>query len=116
MAIIGKPGTQTPIITSFDKLRLQEFLNPERDGKLCAVAVAEPGWTSRDHLHDEDEIVYIIEGELTWDDGQTFRAGDVVIHEANTRYQLKAGPQGAKFIGFGGKVGTVFFDDVTPRV
>lgn len=114
MAIIGKRGPEARIIDTFDRLRIHEFLNPDRDGKLCAVGVAEPGWVSPDHLHTEDEIVFIIEGELTWDDGQTFRAGDVVVQEANTRYQLKAGPQGAKFIGFGGKVGTVIFDDTKP--
>ena len=54
------------------------------------------------HSHPEDEILYLLGGELQLGD-QTLFPGDALFIEKDTRYSLRASASGAEFlrVGFG---------------
>lgn len=51
------------------------------------------------HSHEEDEIIYILEGEMRLG-ATTLSRGSSLFVAANTRYGFQAGPQGVKFLNF----------------
>lgn len=51
------------------------------------------------HSHEEDEIIYILEGEMRL--GQrVLDKGSSLFVAANTQYGFKAGPEGVRFLNF----------------
>jgi quercetin dioxygenase-like cupin family protein len=54
------------------------------------------------HSHPEDEIIYVLSGDLTFGD-QQLGFGDALFVPKDTRYSLRAGEAGAEFVrvGFG---------------
>lgn len=63
---------------------------------------ARPGLNVPVHAHMEDEIVYMIEGELRIG-GRTLKPGDSMFIKGMTLYGFDAGPDGARFLNFRGK-------------
>jgi quercetin dioxygenase-like cupin family protein len=51
------------------------------------------------HSHTEDEIIYILDGEMVMGT-KTYKKGTSVFVAANAMYGFKAGPSGLKFLNF----------------
>ena len=59
----------------------------------------EPGALVAVHSHDEDEIIYVVEGEMVLG-AQTLQAGSSVFVAGGTYYGFTAGPSGLRFLNF----------------
>lgn len=57
-------------------------LDPRR-GRLTALLRVEPGGSIPEHVHDQDEECYVLEGDLSFDD-KTYVAGDYFLAPAGT--------------------------------
>jgi quercetin dioxygenase-like cupin family protein len=66
----------------------------------------EPRHFEPPHTHPEDEVIYLLAGEIAFGD-QTLKPGDAIFVPKETRYSLKAGDSGAEFVrvGFGWDAG-----------
>lgn len=51
------------------------------------------------HSHDEDEIFFVAEGSLHWNDKALMKGGSLYI-PAGTVYSFRTGPEPAKLINF----------------
>jgi len=60
----------------------------------------EPHHFEPPHSHEEDEVIYLIGGDLAFGD-QTLALGDALFVPKNTRYSLRAGEAGAEFVRVG---------------
>jgi len=58
-----------------------------------------PGGAVEIHSHDEDEIIYILEGEMHFGN-RVLRAGSSVFIAGKSYYGFKVGPDGLRFINF----------------
>lgn len=59
------------------------------------------------HAHAEDEVIYILEGELIIG-RKHLGPGASVFVAGNTLYGFRTGPAGARFLNFRGKANTSF--------
>jgi quercetin dioxygenase-like cupin family protein len=60
----------------------------------------EPGHFEPPHSHPEDEVIFVLDGGLSFGD-QQLGFGDAIFVPKNTRYSLSAGTAGAEFVRFG---------------
>jgi mannose-6-phosphate isomerase-like protein (cupin superfamily) len=60
----------------------------------------EPHHFEPPHSHAEDEVLYLLQGELAFGD-QMLGLGDALFVPRNTRYSLRAGAAGAEFVRVG---------------
>lgn len=60
------------------------------------------------HAHKEDEIIYIVSGELRLG-GRTLVAGDSAFIAGMTLYSFDAGPEGVRFLNFRGRQDYTYF-------
>ena len=51
------------------------------------------------HSHEEDEIIYILEGEMLFG-RESYTRGSAIFVAANARYGFRAGPEGVRFLNF----------------
>jgi quercetin dioxygenase-like cupin family protein len=51
------------------------------------------------HSHEEDEIIYVLEGEMQFGT-KSLSKGSALFVQANARYGFKAGPEGVRFLNF----------------
>lgn len=58
-----------------------------------------PNTEAAEHSHEEDEIVYVLDGEMRFGN-RTLTKGSTVFIPANAPYQFKVGPEGARFLNF----------------
>lgn len=58
-----------------------------------------PNTTVALHSHDEDEIIYVLDGEMILGK-QSLRKGSSLFVAAKTRYGFRVGPEGVKFLNF----------------
>lgn len=59
------------------------------------------------HKHDNDEIIYIVNGEMHFGN-KILRAGDSIYIPGNTFYSFNAGPNGVRVVNFRGKADISF--------
>lgn len=59
----------------------------------------EPGCRVQLHAHDEDEIIYILRGELHFG-RQVLRPGSSLFIKGKAFYSFSAGPEGLRFLNF----------------
>jgi len=79
------------------KMRIYE-LGTESSPQLFESHVP-PNLEAPLHSHDQDEIIYILEGEMKL--GQrVLSKGSSLFVAADTQYGFKAGPEGVKFLNF----------------
>ena len=64
----------------------------------------EPEHFEAPHSHNDDEIIYLLAGQIYLGD-RVVAAGDCLFVPKNTRYSLRAGPQGAEFVRLGFQLG-----------
>lgn len=60
----------------------------------------EPDEVVEPHGHHEDEIVYVVEGELRFAGDRICGVGSAVFVPGLTVYGFQAGPAGARFLNF----------------
>jgi len=60
----------------------------------------EPKHFEPPHTHDEDEVIFLIGGELQFGD-RKLAMGDTLFVPKNTRYSLRAGDAGTEFVRVG---------------
>lgn len=58
-----------------------------------------PGEGASRHAHEQDEIIYVLAGELRFG-ARMVSAGDSVYIGGRTLYSFLAGPDGARFLNF----------------
>jgi quercetin dioxygenase-like cupin family protein len=62
-------------------------------------SVLPPGWPMPVHEHDHDELLVVLRGSCTLDDGKThLRADDSLVIPAHTAYGFTCGPDGMEFL------------------
>ncbi len=65
---------------------LIQINSSKTDGVGFHIYRMAPGTTTTPHIHTEDEEFYVIEGELSDNDGTVYRAGDLVWLKKNTEH------------------------------
>jgi quercetin dioxygenase-like cupin family protein len=58
-----------------------------------------PGYVVESHAHDEDEIVFVLEGEMVLG-ARVVKAGSSAMIPGKTLYGFSAGPEGLRFLNF----------------
>ena len=61
------------------------------------ITMMEPGYAADVHCHSEDEVIYIVEGEMIMD-GRSHGPGTVIFMQRATDYGFTVGPQGVRFL------------------
>jgi quercetin dioxygenase-like cupin family protein len=80
---------------------IYKMLMPAEPGRPnLARTRYEPGHFEPPHSHAENEIIYVLDGALSFGD-QQLGFGDAIFVPKNTRYSLSAGDAGAEFVRFG---------------
>jgi quercetin dioxygenase-like cupin family protein len=64
----------------------------------------EPNHFEPPHSHPEDEVIYLLSGELSFGN-QDLGAGDALFVPKNTRYSLRTGDAGCEFVRVGFPIG-----------
>jgi len=86
----------TPAEVSDTAVRLQQGL----PGKLQLFEIRlEPGLEVSPHAHADDEIVYVVAGELHVG-RRVCGAGSSFFIPGNTLYGFRAGPEGCRYLNF----------------
>jgi quercetin dioxygenase-like cupin family protein len=67
-----------------------------------------PGARAVVHKHDDDEIIYVVSGEMHFGN-KVLKAGSSVYIPGNTYYGFAAGPQGLRIVNFRGKADVSFY-------
>ena len=66
-------------------------------GPWIHINSCEAGMVAEPHIHSQDEVIFIVEGELTLGDRKC-GPGTVVFVEKDTEYGFTAGPKGVRFL------------------
>lgn len=69
--------------------------------------IYDPGAEVAVHRHDEDEIIYVVDGEMVLG-ARSLRPGSSVFIAGGTFYGFKAGPQGLRFLNFRPRADTTY--------
>jgi quercetin dioxygenase-like cupin family protein len=78
-------------------------------GKLQLFEIRlEPGLEVSPHAHADDEIVYVVEGELRVG-RRVCGAGSSFFVPGNTLYGFRAGPQGCRYLNFRAQADSTYF-------
>ena len=91
VAYAGTPESQEPKDIS------QQLIGDIESGPWIYVVSCEPGYVAGTHSHDLDEVIYIVEGEMTmgeWACGP----GTVIFLERNTEYGFTVGKERLRFL------------------
>jgi redox-sensitive bicupin YhaK (pirin superfamily) len=83
-------------------------------GKLQLFEIRlEPGLEVTTHAHADDEIVYVVEGELHFG-RRVCGAGSSFFIPGKTLYGFRAGPQGCRYLNFRAQADSTYFgkDDI----
>jgi quercetin dioxygenase-like cupin family protein len=76
------------------------FFHPGSESDLQMFEMDVPADTLiGQHAHDEDEIIYVVDGELRLG-SYVLQPGASVYIPGNTLYSLRAGPAGLRFLNF----------------
>ena len=97
----GRPSTQTPDIE-----RGFYFEGSDTEPQLYEVFLP-PNYVSQSHAHSQDEIVFVIDGELDFGSGKMM-PGDAVSVPANTLFGFRVGTEGARFLNYRTRRGRTF--------
>ena len=73
-----------------------QFIGDQEKGPWVYISSPEPDKLIPAHSHDQDEVIFIVEGELTIGDG-THGPGTVIFIERNTEYSFTTGKKGLKY-------------------
>lgn len=75
-----------------------KIMGDEETGPWVRVVDYAPGYEFEPHSHDQDEVIYVLQGDAEVG-GENYGPGTVIYIEKNTPYgPLKAGPEGFRFV------------------
>jgi quercetin dioxygenase-like cupin family protein len=79
------------------------FLHPGTDDSLYLhLGKLPPNHEVHAHAHREDEIMYVLEGEMHFG-ARVLKAGDSIFIPGNTLYAFRSGPSGVTNLNFRGR-------------
>ena len=88
---------------------LRRIQQPGSDDELQLFEIrVQPNVTAAAHAHAEDEIIYVVSGELTFG-SQVLKAGCSVYIPGMSLYSFRSGPEGTHFLNFRGKQDLTYF-------
>ena len=103
----GEESARDAIKQKTEKNGLQMIGDSEK-GPWIHISHHEPDEIVPPHSHDVDEVLYVLEGELTLDD-RLCGQGTVLFIEQDTKYGFTVGDHGVRFMAIRpGEVGTKF--------
>lgn len=86
-----------------DERMCHRMHHPGGDADLQMFEVrVPPGYTVESHAHDEDEIVFVLDGEMVLG-ARVLTAGSSVKIPGKTLYSFSAGSEGLRFLNFRGR-------------
>ena len=91
---IGWGGSAPDAIDGFGQ---QLIGDAEKGPWIYLINVRTPNFTVDAHSHSEDEVIYIVEGQLTVGD-RVCTPGTVIFFEKETDYGFTTGPEGVRFM------------------
>ena len=68
-----------------------------KDGICVFIMNFEPGFATELHSHSEDEVMYVLEGEMRMDD-QVMGPESILLIRKNSEYKFTAGDEGVRFL------------------
>ena len=68
-----------------------------KDGICVFIMNFEPGFATELHSHSEDEVMYVLEGEMRMDD-QVMGPQSILLIRKNSEYKFTAGDEGVRFL------------------
>jgi len=74
------------------------FFGDFENGPWMSIIERPAGLLVKPHSHDQDEIVYIIEGGFTLDEGRWCGPGTILYFPRNHLYGFKVGDDGVKWL------------------
>jgi hypothetical protein len=101
--LLRDKGASEDHIRSLPEDALTAKMRIFEEGSDCSPQLFEsqvpPNLTAPVHSHDEDEIIYILKGEMVFG-SNSYPKGSSIFVAANTRYGFRAGPEGVRFLNF----------------
>ncbi len=91
---IGWAGSAPDAIQSFGQQLIGDV---EKGPWIYIVHVREPDYTVDAHSHSQDEVIYIVDGQIVVGD-RVCGPGTVVFFEKETDYAFTTGPKGVRFV------------------
>ena len=88
----GGPNTLGGPIT-----RGNQFFGDMEKGPWVMINSLHPGFVSKPHSHDQDELIYIVQGTMTMGSKEC-GPGTLVFMEKDTVYGFTAGDEGVRFL------------------
>ena len=85
-----KPGEQV-------RYAEQLFGDLESGPWVHIISMMQPGYTAAVHCHSQDEVIYVLEGEMILS-GRAYPTGTVRFIEKETDYGFTVGPHGLRFL------------------
>lgn len=83
-----RSGTARKLLAKSDKIGFQ-----------VDILKLDPNEVFPEHTHDDIEWVYVLKGSFT-DHRGTFKAGDFIENEKDSRHSTKTGPNGCELLCF----------------
>jgi hypothetical protein len=80
--------------------RGNQFFGDMELGPWVMINSLNAGFVSRTHSHGQDEVIYIIQGGLTTEDGEAHGVGTLIFMETGTEYGFTVGDEGVRFLNF----------------
>ena len=74
-----------------------QFIGDWEKGPWIHINSLPAGVKAQPHSHSQDEVIFILEGELAMG-GRTCGPGTVVFMERDTQYGFTVGPRGVRFL------------------
>lgn len=101
-----------PIFNSLDESELDSFMAFHEFGNHEETQLAELDFIPHAHVvphkHDNDEIIYVLKGEMHLGT-EILRSGSSVYIPGNTFYGFKAGPDGLRVLNFRSRADVSFY-------
>lgn len=75
----------------------QQLIGDREKGPWVNIISLDPGRVAPPHSHSQDEVIYIVDGELTMGD-RVCGPGTVLFIERDTEYGFVTGSEGVRFL------------------
>ena len=95
--------------------RGSQLIGDLEKGPWIYINSSAPGFVADAHIHSQNEVIYILEGEMTVGD-TLCGPGTIVSVEKDTEYGFTAGPEGVRFLNIReGLATTTFSSEGVPK-
>ena len=102
-------GDEVKLVYAKDRSGSSRMFHTGDDGEMQLFEVnLQPNLPVESHAHKESEIIFIMEGSMSFG-AQVLRPGDSVQIDGMTLYAFKSGPEGVRFINFRARGDRTFY-------